>query len=228
MRNIARHSLRDQAAERLRTAIESGALSAGTSLKEVTLAAELGVSRTPTREALVQLVKEGYVVSEPGRGFRVAPVSVEDGVQVERLIAVLEQLALEDSPPESTDDLEALRKIQKRFRAASGVARQLEFDDRWHTLLLERCENQWTLRFLDQLRGHLRRYNRMYIAAPDRHERSAQEHEEILDALENGDRVRAGQLLEAHWRGGIARAAASARETELARGTESSRTESTP
>lgn len=206
MQELNRLPLRELVAEKLRAAIESGALAPDARLREAQLAAELGASRTPLREALIQLVKERYVVTEPGRGFRVSRVTLEDGLQVERLVAALERLALEDSPPESDSELATLRRLQDQFRSATGIERREDRDRRWHERLTARSTNGRTLEYLEELRGHLRRYNRIYMKTPRSHERSVKAHDEILDALASGDRTRAGHLLESHWLGGVARA----------------------
>ncbi len=206
MQPINAHPLRDQVAERLREAIESGSLSPSANLKEVEVAADLGVSRTPMREALVQLEKEGFVVLESGRGFRVASVSVEDAIQIERLVASLERLSLEESPTISDREYESLRALHEKFASEADVARRQKLDDRWHALLTSRCANRWTMRTLEPLKGHSRRYGAIYLGVPGNHERSVQEHEEVLEQLKLGDNKAAGRLLEVHWIGGIARA----------------------
>lgn len=209
MEPIKRRPLREEIADRLRSAIQDGSLSPSENLQEVDAAEHLGVSRTPTREALVQLEREGYVVMESGRGFRVAPVSMEDAIQIERLVANLERLAVAESTPPMTKDLEALRRAQKKFAVAKGSARQQELDERWHSLLTARCTNRWTHRYLSELKGHVRRYCRVYLAAPGSHERSIREHEAVMAHLERGKMEGAAELLEAHWIGGIARVASS-------------------
>ncbi len=205
MQPIQKLPLREQVAERLRQAIESGSLKPSSDLQEVAVARDLGVSRTPMREAFVQLEHEGYVVSESGRGFRVAPISMEDGIQIERLVAALERLALETSAAASASDLLSLRRLQTSFRDATSASQQQALDDRLHALLTSRSENRWVLRSLVPLKGHIRRYSRIYLGALGSHDRSVTEHEEILDKLDAGDQKAAGRLIEKHWVGGIAR-----------------------
>ena len=72
---VARHPLGDQVYLQLLQRIESGSLATGSKLRDAAIANELGVSRTPVREALVRLAREGVLSAEPGRGFRLTSMS---------------------------------------------------------------------------------------------------------------------------------------------------------
>src|SRR6478735_2319718 len=101
---IERRTLRSQVREELLARMRSGEVSPGESINEVQLAAELGVSRTPLREALIALESEGQIESENGKGFRFVPLSAREFEELCPIIVTLEGLALDLSP---VDELSA-------------------------------------------------------------------------------------------------------------------------
>ncbi|MCZ0979044.1 GntR family transcriptional regulator [Streptomyces diastatochromogenes] len=97
---IERRPLREQIRDELMDRLTRGEFSAGSDVNEAALAAELGVSRTPLREALIAMAGEGVLESSQGRGFRFAPVSRQEFRELVAIVAALEALALESSDPE--------------------------------------------------------------------------------------------------------------------------------
>ncbi len=114
---IERKNLRSQVREELLTRMRAGAVQPGEGINEVQLAAELGVSRTPLREALIALESEGQITSENGKGFRFMPLSASEFEDLAPVLAALESLALELSP------VEELQRIGVRLAALAA-----EFD----------------------------------------------------------------------------------------------------
>ena len=102
---IVRHPLGDQVYLQLLQRIERGDLPTGSKLRDVAIANELGVSRTPVREALVRLAREGVLSAEPGRGFRLPPMSPAELRDIGSILAALEPLALEQSAEPSAEQL---------------------------------------------------------------------------------------------------------------------------
>lgn len=104
--------LREVVSETLRKAIKDGVLKPGERLMEIQLAEELGVSRTPIREAIRKLELEGFVVMVPRRGTYVADISLKDIAQVFEIRSALEQLsaglAAERITPDELEDLERI------------------------------------------------------------------------------------------------------------------------
>src|SRR5262245_11264637 len=94
---IERRPLREQIREELLRRLDRGDFTAGTDVNEATLAVELGVSRTPLREALITLAGEGVLESNQGRGFSFAPVSRKEFRELCEIVAALEALALDSS-----------------------------------------------------------------------------------------------------------------------------------
>ena len=95
---IERRNLRSQVRSELLDRMRTGLAKPGESINEVQLAAELGVSRTPLREALIALESEGQITSENGKGFRFVPLSASEFEDLAPVMAALESLALELSP----------------------------------------------------------------------------------------------------------------------------------
>jgi DNA-binding GntR family transcriptional regulator len=184
--------------------IERGDLPTGSRLRDATVAADLGVSRTPVREAMVRLAREGILSAEPGRGFRLTPMSSAEVREIGSILAVLEPLALEQSAEPTSEQLTRLADAVRRLEQTRGdIAACVELDDRFHRVLLEGCPNRRLLRLVETLRGGLRRYVHHYLQRGGRVSLSTLQHTKIADALRKGDRAGARQLLERKWRRGM-------------------------
>jgi DNA-binding GntR family transcriptional regulator len=201
---ILRSPLGDQVYLKLLQRIERGELPTDTKLRDAVLAAELGVSRTPVREAMVRLAREGVLSAEPGRGFRLAPMSAVEVREIGSILAVLEPLALDQSGEPRAEQLTRLGEVVRRLEQIRGdIAACVELDDRFHRVLLEGCPNRRLLRLVETLRGGLRRYVHYYLQRGGRVSLSTLQHTKIADALRKGDLAGARQLLERKWRRGI-------------------------
>lgn len=204
---IDRRPLRDQIRDEVLARLERGEFTAGADVNEARLAAELGVSRTPLREALVVLEQEGVLQSRPGRGFRFAPISPEEFAELTPVIAVLEAFALETSDPAH------LRKIAFRLRQMAeefsvSVAEHeviARHDDAFHDLLISGCPNERLTDLLTSLKAGLRRYEHLSLADTAALERSADEHRHIADCLVNEDLPGAVAGLRQNWASGTTR-----------------------
>src|SRR5262249_9474561 len=135
---ISKRPLREDIHALLRERIVKGEIRPGNRLQDVQLAAELGVSRTPVREALLRLEREGLVESDPNRGFFAAPLSRKEFSKISPMVWALECLALASSDPPTPAQVQALRQINAEMAAVTGdpLHRQ-ELDLRWHQTLLE-------------------------------------------------------------------------------------------
>jgi DNA-binding GntR family transcriptional regulator len=201
---ISKKPLRDDVHASLRERIVEGKLLPGSRLPDVQLAAELGVSRTPVREALLRLVREGLVENDPNRGFFVAPLSRQEVLDTYPIVWALECLALESCGPPTPCQIQALRQINAELAAVTADApRRQELDSRWHQTLVEPCGNRRLLELLAGLKQVVRRYECVYMQDPALVRRSVHDHTEILGALVNNRRKLAGRLLERNWRAGM-------------------------
>lgn len=184
--------------------ISRGELPTGTKLRDAEIATQLGVSRTPVREAMIRLAREGVLSSEPGRGFRLSPMEPAELREVGSILAALEPLALDQSAEPSADQLVRLGEVVRRLEQTRGdIATCVELDDQFHRVLLESCPNARLLRLAETLRRTLRRYLHSYLQRGGRVSLSTLQHTRIADALRKGDRAGARQLLERKWRRGM-------------------------
>jgi DNA-binding GntR family transcriptional regulator len=198
---VARTPLRTDLIEEITTRVLDGRLAAGARVNEVHLARELGVSRTPLREALIGLADRGLLVSAPGRGFLVSPFDPDEARRLYPLVAELEALALRwTSPLELAGLPDALDAVAGEMAAALERGDDLsEVDERWHALLLSRCPNPHLLRLIGQTKPLLKRYESCYFGGAARAGESIGEHRRIAAALRDGDLPAASAVLVRNW-----------------------------
>jgi DNA-binding GntR family transcriptional regulator len=216
---IQRQSLRDGVREEVLRRLADGELEHGANINEVQLAAELGVSRTPLREALIALENEGITESSAGRGFRWARVSEQELRDIVPILATMEALAMELTPASEWPALAStLLAEAEAFPAdAEQHAVIMRRDDEWHAMLLSRCPNERLLELIATLRTTLRRYERLLVPDERSLERAASEHREIARRLEAGDVPAAMAALKANWDHGLARLIEASRVSGLPR-----------
>jgi len=200
---LAPASLRRRASDVLRSAIVDGRLQPGDRLKEVELAAQLGVSRGPVREALRQLEHEGLVASLPYRATEVLGVSQEEIAEVLVPIRLtIESFAFRKALPLLSDvDFEALRQLVARMRQAAsrGDLDELAEDDvRFHELVIGRSEQPHCLQIWRSIEPRVRTYFRRDASAHSRADEVADEHDELLQALRRRDEPQLLATLERH------------------------------
>jgi DNA-binding GntR family transcriptional regulator len=201
---ISKKPLRDDVHSLLRDQIVAGKFVPGSRLPDMHLAAELGVSRTPIREALLRLVSEGLVENDPHRGFFVAPLSRQEVLETYPIVWTLECLALQSCGPLTREQIQALRQINAEMAAVTADAlRRQELDLRWHQTLVEPCGNQRLKELLAGLKQIVRRYECVYMQDPALVGRSVRDHTEILEALVKKRPKLASRLLERNWRAGM-------------------------
>lgn len=186
--------------ERVRAAILDGALAPGSVMSQVALAEELGISRTPLREALRMLQSEGLVEGEPNRRVRVAPVSAKDLEELCVIRITLESEALRLSVPAMTS--EDIARLEGNMAEMAHFAHEKDYRQwnlphrRFHRALTAHAGDRVNL-LLDQLFDHAERYRRMHIGQGPSAWATAQ-HRDILDACKARDRDAAAALLANH------------------------------
>lgn len=204
---IQRSNLREQVKQEILDRLAAGSLTPGNAVNEVQLSVELGVSRTPLREALISLEQEGAISSKAGKGFFWTPVSVRELREITPIIASLEALAIESTPESAlTEIAPALMKEAKAFSTDSAVHSALiQADDAWHTMLLARCPNRRLLDLAAAQRTALRRYERLAVSDDTVISRSASEHLAVAERLAAGDKSGAIAALKVNWMNGCDR-----------------------
>ncbi|OJV26967.1 MAG: hypothetical protein BGO26_04960 [Actinobacteria bacterium 69-20] len=201
---IRRLSLREQVTDEILARLARGQLVPGSSINEVQLASELNISRTPLREALIGLQRDGVIVSEAGKGFSWAPVSMQEFKEITPIIAALEALALKETPVDALTKVAS--KLLKRAKAyTSDVAVHSEListDDSWHAIFLAVCPNRRLVELIATQKTALRRYERLVVPDDAIVHRVAQEHLAIAQCLADGDKDGAIAALHVNWEGG--------------------------
>ncbi len=177
----------------IREQILTGKLEAGSKLKVEVLRAQFGVGASTMREALSLLIADALVTAEGQRGFRVAPISLEDLEDISSMRKLLECRALRESIENGSEEWEAgvvaayhrLSRVEERlYDDPSGTAAEWEVRNRaFHDALLAGCKSKWLHHFHNILYDQAVRYRRMILAAPQIGRDVRKEHEEILNAV---------------------------------------------
>jgi len=181
---LQRANISEAIASKLRTMIIDGRLRPGTRINEVHLAAGLGVSRTPLREALSSLANEGAVTVKPRRGFFVAPLSAIELEQLYSIRPVLDPEALRIAGVPAHSRLRKLRILNRRLAKEKKPERIVALDDEWHLELIAECANGVLLEMIRQIMRRTRRYELALMRERGNVERAVGQHEKIVAALE--------------------------------------------
>ena len=197
-------SLADEVVDRLREAIWSNYLEAGGQLREGELAAQLGVSRGPIREALKQLEREGLVFKEANKSAVVARLSRKDLEEVYSLRLALEKLAVAQAIGNASEKpLDQMQAVIKQTAAMveRGMDEQTaaKLDIQFHEILIMAGENRRLYDAWMTLRSqiHIILLSRN-VANPDFREQAVNSHQIILDTIRDRDEIRAVAVIEAH------------------------------
>lgn len=185
---VQRTHLADEVATTLRRRILDGELEEGSRLNEVHLAEQVGVSRTPLREALGRLASEQMVEQIPHRGFFVRRLCASEARDIYPMRALLDPEALALAGPPGADRLAELRRLNREIASNRGQPhRILELDEDWHRLLLRGCPNRELLALIEHYIVRTRRYEVAYFRATRHVDIATDEHDRILDHLERDD-----------------------------------------
>jgi len=190
-----------QVYERLRREILNGQFTPDEPISQIKLAQRLGVSRTPLREALRTLQREGFILSEPNRRVRVAALSVTDLEELYAARIALESLAIKITVKRvSSSDLE---DVDAAIAMMDETAKTRDYDAwevphrRFHALLRQHAGARVTSLLAD-LGAHSERYRRVYLSEPIAWTSAGVEHRAIAGACRRGDDVAAAELLARH------------------------------
>lgn len=196
------HSLHDDVAERLRSAIFEGALSPGQFIDELVLCQAWSISRTPLREALKVLSAEGLVRHELRRGCFVNEVTEQDLDEIFPVIALLEgRCAYEATQRASDADVQALAGVHERLAEHAGAGRiQAYYDTNLtiHEAIIALARNRWLAQTIADLRKILKLARLQQLHAPGRLAQSLAEHQAIFAAIASRDPEAAQQAMHAH------------------------------
>ncbi|RPE46189.1 GntR family transcriptional regulator [Streptomyces sp. Ag109_O5-1] len=195
-------NFRERVVDVLRAALISGELRPGEVYSAPGLAPRLGVSATPVREAMLELVKEGMVEIVPNKGFRVTAVSekqLDEYTHVRSLIEIPTTVGL--TATADTADLEALRPVALEIVASAvkgDLIAYVEADLTFHLGLLALAGNDHLVEVVRDLRQRSRLYGLTALVAAGRLKASAEEHLELLDALLARDEAAVREVMTRH------------------------------
>jgi DNA-binding GntR family transcriptional regulator len=175
-----------------------GELVPGQTLTEAGLSKALGVSRTPVREALLQLEAEGVLQSTPARGFTVRELSATEATELFPVLAALEALAVRQA--RAIPDLRRLRKLDAELTAAEDPVTRWRLDTAFHETMVERCRNASLRALITRLRVTLSRYEIEYMRrAGNWQHAGGSRHAEIVNALAHRDLDGVTQAIARNW-----------------------------
>ena len=203
MLDIQNHRpLRELVYEELKHRILIGDIHPGTRMMEVELANELGVSRTPIREAIRNLEKEGLVTIEPRRGAYASKLAMKDVIDILEVRQELEgfaaSLAAGRMTKEHKEKLENINNIYKSAVDAGSTEEMVRLDSDFHRLIVESCGNPVLLRMITQLQEMVLRFRYLYYEDLERAKEQPAAHQFIIDALASGDAERSRKAARDH------------------------------
>lgn len=199
-------SFSDQVHAQIKAMILVGELKAGHLYSVAQLAEMFSVSRTPVREALLQLAREGLLRSERNRGFRVVQANAAELNEIFAVRVMLEVPAMEKVArlePTPTEAFASARRIYGKLQRSADkgdLASFLSSDRDFHLLLVGLCGNRKLTAILADLRDHMYLPGLQALARTGQLHSSGEEHLHLLEALERGDVKAAGEITARHVR----------------------------
>ena len=199
-------SLSNRVYASIREGILNGKYKEHDELREITLGSELGVSRTPVREALRQLELEGLVEILPNRGAYVRGINEEDVFEIYSIRSLLEGLAArwaaEHITKEQLDELEEVIFLSEYHmkKEEENVELMAQYDSRFHEILYEASGSRFLSKVLKEYHEYVKLARKMSVQSPDRARKSVREHKQILIAIQEKDPDMAEQLANEHIR----------------------------
>lgn len=195
---------RDWIVDHLRREIIRGHLLPGERLNQSELGRRFGVSRMPVRDALHTLHSEGLVTLHPRHGARVVSIDLVRCRNVYQIREIVEGWAIEQAVPRmERRHLQKIQKLGARLSAAKrveDVSEWLEIDRQFHLATYESLDNPELMQIVVELWNATQQLRRAYCMLPGALEKAYAYHAELLDAIEERDAIRAGDLERAHIR----------------------------
>ena len=166
--------MKDEVYNKLRNWIVTGELEPGTKLRDLDLSEQLGISRTPIREALLMLENDGLVITKANRWTLVAPIDIKEATNIYSIVSALECLAIEQAFPHiSAQDIEELEQLNEDFKKTShtgDIFAALQADNEFHNKIIQLSNNLELPKLLSGLKVRITT-NRNTLFQSDRYER---------------------------------------------------------
>ena len=194
--------LKNWAYETIKRKILNVEVSAGDQLRIESLAQQLGISRTPIREALLKLESEGLVRAASRVGFFVRGITKQDLHELFELREILESYAAEKAAVlVDEQDIDKLEAYQKRADKAISTGNRSAFMDmeiEIHSLILKKAGNTRLMQMIESIKDLIHRERFLSLQSSENIEESFKEHQQIINALAEKDSKQAGRLMRSH------------------------------
>jgi DNA-binding GntR family transcriptional regulator len=195
-------SLKEQVYSKLKALLTSGKLERDVFYSANHFAGQLGVSRTPAREALLQLEAEGFLVAQDNRGFKVKEFSAKQAADFFEMRRLMETYAVgKMCGALEADDLRTLDDCFKQMRSAADKGDPAAFvagDEHFHHVLISRCDNQFLTSLIQNIRDFISIFGRRMVAHANGMQEVIEEHAQILKALKANQKDRAIEAMSRH------------------------------
>ncbi|MEQ1756310.1 MAG: GntR family transcriptional regulator [Micropepsaceae bacterium] len=218
---IQKPNLADAATTAIRSLIMEGRLPDGERINEVHLSEQLGVSRTPLREALSRLASEGSIEAKPRFGFYVRPLTTEEFTQVYDLRPIFDPAALKLAGLPSDRQIARLDHLNRKLARLVEPDEIIETDDEWHMELLAHCPNRALVEIIENIIQRTRRYEMALMRETQNVTNASLEHAQIISELRARNLKGACAVLEQNMRTGKAPILAWLKAREAKMGTRS-------
>ena len=199
---VESRSFRDQVRRALEAALVAGELKPGELYSAPILGERFGVSATPVREAMLDLVKDGFVVAERNRGFRVVAMSEVDLDQISHIRLLLEvPSTVEVARLVTSEVLDRLTEIADEIVAAAArgdLIDYLDTDRRFHVELISQLGNDRLTELVDRMRRQTRLFGLDQLVETGRLVASAEEHNQLIEAMRARDGASTRRLMTSH------------------------------
>ncbi len=194
--------LRDVVFNNIRQAILRGELKPGERLMEIALANQLGVSRTPVREAIRMLELEGLVIMVPRRGAQVAQITEQDLNDVLEVRLGLEELAVRIACERMTEEelaalFDAVKDFERKIQG-EDLSALAEADVKMHEIIYNGTHNQRLVQIISNIREQMYRYRVEYLKDEECRQSLCEEHYTLWKALAERDSARAVEIISVH------------------------------
>lgn len=197
-------SLRSKVFSQLQNDILNGLYQPGESLIETKLSEELGVSRTPIREAIKQLELEGLVQSIPNKGAIVKGISSQDIEDIYTIRMLIEGLAARWATEKITDvelaELKEAIELEEFYTIKNDMSHLLHFDTRFHDIIFKACKSKPLMHTLSTFHHYVQKARNISLSSPGRARLVHEEHKAILQAIMERNAEKAEKLTTEHVR----------------------------
>lgn len=204
---LQKTTLKKQAYEYIKNAINNDRYPTDVVYSEQSFATELGISRTPIREAILQLKQEGYVNIHPNRGITIKKLTIEETEEIYQARAAIEgycwmYAAERIDSPEGAKLLQTLTELNKQesdiHRNGADAVRYMQTDSEFHMAIIAFTKNKTLEDIITNLRSRINLVGIKSLSHEERMPASIKEHERLIHAMREGDRLAVVQHLECH------------------------------